>query len=295
MNQEIKQSTLPFIVKTPVDSVSQCVITDFFIGEITPDHEFPKSPYFFIDGFAMLFILQGYKTVRINGRTYTLKKGDFVMLPPRMIVQIDPADHTPISRGVILVQNELLKLRVPLDRDILNKVRNHPVMHLQEKDVEILTHYITLLRAEANTNDESSHEEIIQLLLCSLILQISRIYKRVIPDTETLLRSDELTNEFFQHLSVHYKTKRSVAFYADQMHITARHLSRAVQHVTSRSAIEWINYITLLEIQIQLKTTNDAIQDIAFAMEFSSAAALVAFFKKHTGITPLQYRKNDEW
>lgn len=47
------------------------------------------------------------------------------------------------------------------------------------------------------------------------------------------------------------------------------------------------------KIQNQLKTTNLSMKEIADNFNFASPSVFGRFFKKHTGITPLQYREGE--
>lgn len=82
-----------------------------------------------------------------------------------------------------------------------------------------------------------------------------------------------------------------MSFYAEKMNRTPKYLSGEIKRITGRSILEWINEAVLIEMKVQLKTTDYTVLQISEVLNFSSPSVFVQFFKHHTGITPLQYRK----
>lgn len=81
-----------------------------------------------------------------------------------------------------------------------------------------------------------------------------------------------------------------MSFYAKQLGITPKYLSKVIKDVSGRSAKDWIVEYTLLEIKSLLNNTALNIQEITLDTHFSSQASLGRFFKKHTGQSPSEYR-----
>ena len=53
---------------------------------------------------------------------------------------------------------------------------------------------------------------------------------------------------------------------------------------------EWISRILVLHAQVLLKSSKQTVQQIALELNFPNASFFGRFFKKHTGMTPGQYR-----
>jgi AraC family transcriptional regulator, transcriptional activator of pobA len=79
--------------------------------------------------------------------------------------------------------------------------------------------------------------------------------------------------------------------YANQLSVHVNHLNAAVQEVTGKSTTTHINERILGEAKSLLTHTDWSVADIAFALGFEYASYFNNFFKKHTGITPLTFRK----
>ena len=91
---------------------------------------------------------------------------------------------------------------------------------------------------------------------------------------------------------LHYTEQRNVAWYADQLGITQAHLSTVIKQTTGKTCIETITSMVIMKAQIQLKSTNLAIQDIAKSLNFNNMSFFGKYFKRNVGIGPLKYRIN---
>ncbi len=103
-------------------------------------------------------------------------------------------------------------------------------------------------------------------------------------------RQGELFTEFFRLLTNNYKQQRSVIYYAEQMCLTPRHLSRITKEFSGRTAAEWINAFVVTEIQYQIRYTYRSVQQIAYDLNFPHQSFLGKYFKARVGCSPKAYR-----
>ena len=74
-----------------------------------------------------------------------------------------------------------------------------------------------------------------------------------------------ITTVSYTHLITEsYKQERSVAYYADKMFLTAKHLSTAVKEVSGKTAGEWIDSLVILEAKALLKSSEMSIQAVSY-------------------------------
>lgn len=84
-----------------------------------------------------------------------------------------------------------------------------------------------------------------------------------------------------------------MAFYAEKLHVSSKYLTEALTLVSGKSPKEWIIHYTLQEIYALLENPSISIQEIVQRTRFANLATLRRFFKRHTGTSLLQYRKQD--
>ena len=83
-----------------------------------------------------------------------------------------------------------------------------------------------------------------------------------------------------------------MAFYADQLCLSPKYLSRLIKEVSGKSAPEWIDAYVMLEAKHLLKYTDISIKEIVFKLNFSNQTVFYKYFKAHTGMTPTEYRNS---
>lgn len=95
--------------------------------------------------------------------------------------------------------------------------------------------------------------------------------------------------EFENLIEEHFLDKKSVSYYAELLHISAKHLNRISQLVIGLKASEVIAKRTILEAQRMLVYLDDSLGDIAFRLGFEEYPYFARFFKKHTGHSPSDF------
>lgn len=109
-------------------------------------------------------------------------------------------------------------------------------------------------------------------------------------EMKTISSSRRLFHKFCQLLCEHCRTRHDVKFYADKLCITPYYLSRITDRIFQVSPKELIDRQLLMEIKALLTTTDLTVKEIADRYCFESASYLGRYFKRHVGMTPLDYR-----
>ncbi|CAM4050994.1 AraC-type DNA-binding protein [Pedobacter westerhofensis] len=87
-----------------------------------------------------------------------------------------------------------------------------------------------------------------------------------------------------------FKELKQVKAYASLVHITPLYLNEAVKEITGFPASYWINQEILLEAKRMLYYTSRNVKQIAYDLGYEDHAYFSRFFKKHTGITAMDFR-----
>ncbi len=103
--------------------------------------------------------------------------------------------------------------------------------------------------------------------------------------------SGELYNQFLDAVERFYHRYADVAFYAEQLNVSAPYLGQVTRRIVGRSPKSIIDERIVQEIVTLLTTTSLSLKEIASRLGFSSQAHLSRFFKKQKGMPPLRYRQ----
>ena len=98
------------------------------------------------------------------------------------------------------------------------------------------------------------------------------------------------SKKFINLVHTYCTTQRDVAFYADQLCISTRYLSAITKQVAEDSAKEIIDENLILELKMALQSTGMSLKEIADKYHFPDQSFFGRYFKKHTGMSPKEYR-----
>ncbi len=113
----------------------------------------------------------------------------------------------------------------------------------------------------------------------------------IIFNQQTVYQTKPILFKYRSLIDSHYKTEKLVAFYADQLNISANYLNILCKKHFNVSATAMIHERVILEAKRALLTTEKPIKAIAFDLGFYDVAYFSKFFKKHTQITPHAFRE----
>lgn len=83
---------------------------------------------------------------------------------------------------------------------------------------------------------------------------------------------------------------RSASDFAEQLNVHVNHLNRAVKESTGKTTTQLIAARMLQESKILLRHSPWNVAEIAYALGFSEATHFNNFFKKHSRLSPTQFR-----
>jgi AraC-like DNA-binding protein len=100
-----------------------------------------------------------------------------------------------------------------------------------------------------------------------------------------------LVQKFIQYVNSYYIDKRTVEEFAELLFVSSNHLSQAIKETSKKNALSFINDRVMSEAKSLIRFTELDIAEIAYQLNFSDPANFGKFFKKHSGQTPLAFRK----
>ncbi len=113
-------------------------------------------------------------------------------------------------------------------------------------------------------------------------------------------RSSHIVKTFKQTLESHYKRLVAgkegrpyrVQDYAALQHLHPNYLSTVIKTKTGKPIGTWIAEKTIAEARSLLQHGSSSIKEIAYLLGFTESTHFSNYFKKHTGVSPVAYRKS---
>lgn len=107
----------------------------------------------------------------------------------------------------------------------------------------------------------------------------------LIPNNEKVRALDFLIDQnFIEH--------KNIEFYANHLNLSARHLNNIIKNTTGQSISDMLHNRILTEAKRLLMNSEKSVAEIAYILNFSDKAYFHRYFKKHTGTTPIEFRKH---
>lgn len=282
-------------IKLP-EKVSDILELDFWILENVNSLlvKTVKNPVKF-SAFTSIFVTKGICEAEINlvnhkitaPAVVNITSGDIVL--PHNVSEDFTASFVVLSKRLIDTVVGNIK-----DAGIFSIMHAHPVLAINEQDSGKVEKLYTDLKEIANDKDnQHTFESILHTILAHLYRNSLRLYDKFRQNVPASL-NNRIADNFIRLVQEHFKQERFLDFYAGELGITPKHLSRTVKAQTGVSAVEWINRHVILEAKVMLRSSNLNIQQIAEELNFTSQSIFGKYFKKITGVSPKDFRNFSE-
>ena len=306
----------------PQDTKEGLSDQDFSIYMDAHTVPFSKYPSYMPAG-VLGICTEGNAEIQVGLRKYVICANDILIFMPGFLVSFIKSsptftiDYCTFSNVLFYdVINGSIK-RFPTG--FHTYTQTHCVYSLSQEKAEQFSIYFRLLYNRATSPTYLFTKESITNLLKLPFLELYADYYSTVKEHKvTTLHKEEIGYFFLDLLLKHYKENKEmaesacvstvahaapampnykenkeVAFYAEKLHVSSKYLTEALTLVSGKSPKEWIIHYTLQEIYALLENPSISIQEIVQRTRFANLATLRRFFKRHTGTSLLQYRKQD--
>jgi len=246
------------------------------------------------DFYEVLFLRQGSGYHIIDSNKYEIKPPCVFFLSPGQAHKLELSND--IDGYIFLFTAEFYLLREVNKNKLLEfpfffsvEQNNPPLLLEQHADTQFLQSLFVRGCTEVNPTDEVSEDAIRAIL--DLILQTC---KKLYPADMVSMQHTKghlLVKNLLRLVEENYQKNLSINEYASMLAITPNHLTQLVKQVTGNTSAKLIQNKVIIETKRLLIHTEMTVTEIADFMNFTDQSYFTKFFKKASGITPLQYRK----
>ncbi|MBO8444395.1 MAG: AraC family transcriptional regulator [Bacteroidetes bacterium] len=267
---------------------------------------FTEKDFHLLDGYVsvgcrlMILVCEGSFEMHVNGHLFSLRKNNFMTI----------LEGTRAGFGNVSADAEVfcifttrkfimdsLQGLLPIFQNYVIRILTDPVIRLSDKDALVLKRQAGLMADALGRLKHRYRDEMVRLYMKGFVLELSNIFAGICSVVNDMpagnaKKRDMLMAEFLDLVWKNLHETRTVSFYAKELCVTPKHLSRVVKEVSGKSPHEIISG-EVLALSIQLLQNEDMlIQQIADILHFSDQASFSKFFKKYTGLSPAEYRRN---
>lgn len=251
--------------------------------------------------FIIAFCVEGEASIHINNKSHTLPADHCAIILPNTIVRHLHAYEGSTFR-IVAISSKFMKEATNIRKetwDIGFHLYNNPVFPINRNSSYKLYLYKELALNSINGKEHPYSKEVKKHIFSAIFCELLGALHRAIPNLENIPsfsndRSMYIFRRFMEKVNEDDGTHRSVAYYADKLCYSPKHLSTAIKKVSGRSPLAIINEHAMECIKYYLKHSDISIKEVADHFDFVNPSFFGKFVKAHTGMSPMQYRNLED-
>lgn len=178
--------------------------------------------------------------------------------------------------------------------DEIRNLMNYLVYHLHREMMELSAELQELWKIELpQLNDAIEQFDTIEELYAEWFHLLEEVSQRMAG-----IREDRSThavmNQIRSYVETHYADPElSLTSLSEQFQLHASHVSRAFKEEFGEKFVDYLVKIRMEQAKKLLQSSRDSVQDIGSKVGYTHAISFIRAFKKYTGVTPGDYRKQE--
>ena len=258
-------------------------------------HSFPVYEQDIIFPYLMIFICHaGSSRALYDMQEIRFRENEVAIILPNHIIH--PIESSPDYTITVIMhslafEQEMTQRRMTHDR---NKFHEIPACLLTDEEMAQYMKAVDVLELISNTPvSRYPHRHDMLMAQTDIMVEMLDACRREIDEEERANnRNRSIFNTFCNLLAVHYREQHEVAFYAEKAHLTTRHFSIVIKDVVGLSASDYIEQYLATQAKNLLSSRPDlSVQQISYHLGFAESPSFCRFFKRLTGLTPNDFRK----
>ncbi|TDF99177.1 helix-turn-helix transcriptional regulator [Paenibacillus piri] len=246
------------------------------------------------DSYEIYYMRSGERFYFIKDRSYHVKRGDLVLIPPNVLHKTTESGSPHHERILINFKESFVDgVNRVVAVDLLQAFEDGPVLHPDSRELITVESIMDKMLREQRQGEPDA-EGYARLLLGELLLLIHRHVRQMDLRSKTIEHPTTLhrkVSDMVVHINNHFREPLSLKSLADHFHISPYYLCRIYKEVTGFTVVEYVNQLRIQEAQQLLKSTRSSVTEITEKVGFESSTHFGRIFKSLCGMSPLKYRK----
>lgn len=235
-----------------------------------------------------LLCTAGTCQLHFSGHEHTLTSGCCMIAMASHVGRIQPSEDCQLYQFLLPAEQQAsLMPRTSYGTCGWLHLFMHPIFQLEGEMLTLLEHdFSDVAFRSAHTPEEFRGEAIMQSMRM-LYLDAMNAHAALFEREEATQRAADIMSRFIQMLEGgNYRKHRTVAYYAQELCVTPKHLHRISTQVSGRTPSHWIQQFTVMEIRHLLKHEKLTVKEIVDKMNFDNVSHFSRYVSEHLGVTP---------
>lgn len=231
--------------------------------------------------------VEGNNTYFIDFIDYTYQANQAVVIYPGQIDRI----HIEQKKGFLFAVDKetFLNINQRINSKYLSGYFSNVFVSQNKKTSKTINQLIRLMLLEY---EDENRLFLMEAYMSAFLFQIANSFEKSIDSSQLMVNNTAA--ELRELIGNHYITQQNTSFYSKKLGVTNKKLNEIALQSFGFTVKQLLQDILLLAIKREIKLGEKNIKEIAFDLGFEDPAYFTRFFKKHTGLTPMQFRKDSK-
>lgn len=230
---------------------------------------------------------------------YDYQEGTLVFVAPGQVVDIENDGKVYQPKGHALVFHPDLLFGTSLSRGINEysffSYQANEALHVSDRERQIIMECFSKIEYELQQGVDKHSKKLIASNIELFLNYCERFYDRQFITRDNvnqgiLEKFEVLLNDYFSSDKTQTIGLPSVAYFADELHLSANYFGDLIKKETGKSAQEYIQAKMMLVAKDKILDNSKSVSEIAFELGFKYPQHFTRMFKKSVGVLPSEYR-----
>lgn len=237
--------------------------------------------------------------IRYGKETYDYQEESLLFVAPGQILTVDKYPPGVKPKGKVIIFHPDF-IRGTALGNLMNdysffSYASNEALHLSKKEREIILNIFDLIKDELRQNLDKHSQTLVISHLQLLFNYSTRFYDRQFITRKhvnkgILSKFEDILNNYFSSDKPVMIGLPSVAFCADELHLSANYFGDLIKKETGASAQEYIQTKLIDVAKERIFDRDKSINEVAYDLGFKYPQHFNRLFKKKLGMTPNEYR-----
>ncbi|MBR2416360.1 MAG: AraC family transcriptional regulator [Bacteroidaceae bacterium] len=242
----------------------------------------------------VIYSTSGSARIELNYTEYNVTPNTLLLLSPLDIVTIQEVSSDYHDHIIVIPTSQFNHATVQVDLDFYERVKAKPLISFDGAELQIVEKLFDTLKLIRDTFDYDNFEK---SALCAMGV-LFHLYRHHFEKEKGNIRKtyesrkNTLFKKFVRELVNSYNKSREVLYYANELGVSAGYLNEVCNEISNYSAKDIIDQAVSSRLKSELAYTDKSIQELADEYNFPSQSYFSRYYKRMTGLSPTEFRKN---
>lgn len=238
----------------------------------------------------IFYVERGSGSLQIDDRSFIISDRQLFLMSKDQVYQFDGQSK---FSGFELSFDDFFWEKSPASANnckavLFNDASLNQLIPLSQDDASELNFFFDTLYREYLKDEYINKPDALAAFLKIIMIKIANVNASLSNAFDNFEK--QAYRKFIELIGQNYRHSHDVMHYADQLGITSRKLTDLCKQHSGKGAKDLINAHLIAEAKRSLQFSTVPVKEVSFQLNFSTPEQFSHFFKKHTQISPQQYR-----